>query len=71
METNKKELRQKYKALRQNLSETEREEVSLAIANSILTLPVWGKNYFHVFLPIVEKNDIDTELILHLLSGKD
>lgn len=71
METNKKELRQKYKVLRQNLSENQKEAMSLAIANRILSLPVWGKNYFHVFLPIVEQHEIDTELILHLLSGKD
>lgn len=71
MESNKKELRLKYKSLRQKLTETDKEEMSLAIANKLLSLPVWGKNYFHVFLPIVEHHEIDTELILHLLSGKD
>lgn len=71
MENNKKELRKKYKSLRQNFSETEIEENSLAIANKLLTLPIWEKIYFHVFLPIVEHKEVDTELILHLLSGKD
>lgn len=71
METNKKELRSKYKDLRKQLSEKEREEMSLAIANKLLELPIWEKNYFHVFLPITEQKEVDTELILHLLSGKD
>lgn len=68
---NKKELRLKYKSLRNLLSESELEEMSLAIANKILTLPIWEKNYFHIFLPITEHKEVNTEFILHLLSGKD
>lgn len=71
MQNNKKELRSKYKTLRQQLSENEMEEMNLAIANQLLKLPIWDKNYFHIFLPIKEHHEIDTELILHLLSGKD
>ena len=67
----KKELRQKYKALRSQLSEDDLEEMSLAIANKVLTLPIWEKTYFHIFLPISEQKEINTEFILHLLSGKD
>jgi 5-formyltetrahydrofolate cyclo-ligase len=67
----KKELRQKYKALRKQLSENELEEMSLAIANKLLKLPIWEKNYFHIFLPITEHQEVNTEFILHLLSGKD
>jgi 5-formyltetrahydrofolate cyclo-ligase len=68
---NKTELRQKYKALRNSLSENEIEEMSLAVANKILTLPIWEKTYFHIFLPITEQKEVNTEFILHLLSGKD
>lgn len=71
MENHKKELRSKYKALRKQLSENDREEMSLSIANQLLKLPIWDKNYFHVFLPIETHLEVDTELILHLLSGKD
>ncbi|WPR72069.1 5-formyltetrahydrofolate cyclo-ligase [Flavobacterium sp. NG2] len=71
MKSSKKELRLKYKKLRQNLSDIEIEDKSLAIANSLLKLPIWEKTYFHVFLPIEEQREVDTELILHLLSGKD
>ncbi|TDE46801.1 5-formyltetrahydrofolate cyclo-ligase [Flavobacterium rhamnosiphilum] len=67
----KKELRQKYKALRKQLSENELEEMSLAVANKLLKLPIWEKTYFHIFLPITEQKEINTEFILHLLSGKD
>lgn len=67
----KKELRTKYKTLRKKLTAIEIEEKSLAIANEILKLPIWEKTYFHVFLPITEQHEVDTEFILHLLSGKD
>jgi 5-formyltetrahydrofolate cyclo-ligase len=68
---NKKELRLEYKAKRQQLSESEAEQKSIAIANQLLSLPIWQHTYFHLFLPIVEKKEIDTEFILHLLSGRD
>ena len=68
---NKSDLRDKYKALRKLLSENEIEEMSLAIANKLLRLPIWDKTYFHVFLPITEQKEVDTEYILHVLSGKD
>jgi len=64
-------LRKKHKALRNSLSENEIEEKSLAIANKILTLPLWEQTYFHIFLPITEQKEINTEFILHVLSGKD
>ena len=67
----KKDLRIKYKSLRKAIPENELEEMSLAIANKILTLPIWEKTYFHVFLPILEQNEVNTEFILHLLAGKD
>ena len=67
----KKDLRQKYKALRNQLSENELEEMSLAIANKMLILPIWEKTYFHIFLPITKHKEVNTEFILHLLSGKD
>jgi 5-formyltetrahydrofolate cyclo-ligase len=67
----KKELRTKYKTLRKELTEIEIEEKSLAIANGLLPLAIWDKTYFHIFLPIVEHKEVDTEFILHLLSGKD
>ena len=75
---NKKELRAKYKALRQELSVDEIEDKSLAIANRMLqldTMPdgrqVWEKTYFHLFLTIEEQKEVETEFILQILAGKD
>ncbi|WP_298221482.1 5-formyltetrahydrofolate cyclo-ligase [Flavobacterium sp.] len=67
----KNELRKKYQLLRSQLSEHAVEEMSLDIANQLVTLPLWELKYFHVFLPILEKKEVDTEFILHVLAGKD
>lgn len=67
----KKELRIKFKSLRSELSRDDVAEKSLAIANKLLSLPIWEKEYFHLFLPISEMSEVDTEFILHILSGKD
>lgn len=67
----KKEARIKYKDLRQTLTPEERDEKSCAIANQLLQLPIWDKQYFHVFLSITEHFEVDTEYILHILAGKD
>jgi 5-formyltetrahydrofolate cyclo-ligase len=67
----KTELRAQYKAFRKSLSEESIEEMSLAIANCVLALDIWDKTYFHVFLPIEEQKEVNTEFLLHLLSGKD
>lgn len=67
----KKQLRQKYKALRSELTLEEIESNSLAIANNLLPLAIWDKLYFHLFLTIEEQKEIDTEFILQVLAGKD
>lgn len=67
----KKELRLKYKTLRQELTEDAIEQMSIAIANTALKLPIWDKTYFHIFLPIEKQKEINTEFLLHVLAGKD
>ncbi|WP_424492590.1 5-formyltetrahydrofolate cyclo-ligase [Salinimicrobium sp. GXAS 041] len=67
----KNEARLKYKKLRQELSSEEIEVQSLEIANNLLKLPVWEYSYFHLFLSITQKKEIDTEFILQILHGKD
>jgi 5-formyltetrahydrofolate cyclo-ligase len=67
----KKELRIKYKALRKALSPDEVDDKSLAIANKLLHLDIWGNIYFHLFLSIEEHKEINTEFILHILAAKD
>lgn len=67
----KKEIRTKYKNLRKELTENDIEDKSLAIANRLLSLNIWDKIYYHTFLSITELREINTEYILHILSGKD
>lgn len=67
----KDQLRKKYKALRKNLSDEIIENKSIQIANQTLQLPIWELQNFHLFLSIVKQKEIDTEPLLHLLSGKD
>ncbi|AYN69506.1 5-formyltetrahydrofolate cyclo-ligase [Euzebyella marina] len=69
----KKDLRSRYNALRNNLSDDALVNSSLSIANRALQLPtsVWKSDYYHLFLPIAEKKEIDTSFLLSILQGKD
>lgn len=67
----KKQLRIKYKSLRQNLSNNEIESLSLDIANQLLQLPIWSHSYYHLFLSILKHKEVNTEYILNILAGKD
>ena len=67
----KKELRNKYKTLRQHLTQDEIDDKSIAIANKMLQLDVWEKTYFHLFLTIEEQKEVETEFVLQILAGKD
>lgn len=67
----KAELRQTYKLLRKNLSEEQVEDLSLIIANQLLTLPIWDFEFYHTFLTIEEHHEVNTDYILNILSGKD
>ncbi len=64
-------LRALYKAKRDNLSLDEIEALSLEIANQSLNLPIWDKTYYHIFLPISNKKEVNTEYLLHILQGRD
>ena len=67
----KNKLRKKYILKRDELPSDKIEEFSLEIANKLLQLPIWDLEYYHLFLSITEKKEIDTEFILHILQGKD
>ena len=67
----KKELRQKYKELRKQLSENDIEEWSLQIANQLIRLDIWQHSFYHLFLPIESQKEVNTEYILQVLAGKD
>ncbi|MHC5200986.1 5-formyltetrahydrofolate cyclo-ligase [Myroides sp. LJL119] len=68
---NKDILRKKYNTLRLSLDNQTLEQFSLDIANTSLTLPIWDKSNYHIFLPITKKKEINTEYLLQILAGKD
>ena len=43
----------------------------MAIANRALSLSIWEQTYYHIFLPIVEKKEVNTQYLLHILQGRD
>ncbi|RAJ12153.1 5-formyltetrahydrofolate cyclo-ligase [Olleya aquimaris] len=64
-------LRKTYKTLRSQLSDETIDDLSLAIANQLLTLSIWEYSFYHVFLSIESQKEINTDFILNILSGKD
>ncbi|HET8753096.1 MAG TPA: 5-formyltetrahydrofolate cyclo-ligase, partial [Salinimicrobium sp.] len=67
----KNQLRIKYKKLREEIPSEEIQERSLEIANHLLELPIWDYSFYHLFLSISKKREVDTQAILHILQGKD
>jgi 5-formyltetrahydrofolate cyclo-ligase len=68
---NKAAARSMFSAKRKELSNLQIEEFSLQIANQCLQLPIWEKEFYHLFLPIQKQNEVNTEFLLHVLQGKD
>jgi 5-formyltetrahydrofolate cyclo-ligase len=68
---NKALLREKYSVLRSQLSFDSVEETSLQMANKVLDIPIWEKTYYHLYLPIVDKKEVNTEFLMHILQGRD
>ncbi len=67
----KKDARYQYSKQRATISEELLLHYSLCIANKLLELPIWSYDYYHIFLPILEKREVDTTFILSILQGKD
>ena len=67
----KQELRKKYKELRQAMPLEAIQDESLVIANKLLTLDIWSKTYFHIFLAMENQKEVHTDFILNILAGKD
>ena len=67
----KKYLRSIYTEPRENLTSRTISDSSLSIANRLLQLPNWNYSYYHLFLSITEKKEIDTSFIMSILQGKD
>lgn len=67
----KRELRQKYKAMRAALTDNEIADKSITIANKLLELDVWQNTYFHLFLTMENQKEVHTDCIQHILWGRD
>ena len=66
----KEEIRLNFTNLRNSLSPEEVSSASCAIAKMALSLPIWEHEYYHIFLSIKEKNEVDTGPILALLKDQ-
>lgn len=71
MDHSKEALRVYFSKKRGALSPEIQDSYSLDIANLCLKLPIWELEYFHLFLPISSKREVDTTLMLTLLQGRD
>ena len=67
----KHELRKIYKEKRNAISPFFISEKSIQITNNVLKLPIWRFDYFHIFLSIKRKKEVDTQPLITLLQGKD
>ncbi len=67
----KNDLRKKYTGLRTSVSPPLLTAQSLAISNRLLSLNIWKHSYYHLFLSIASKKEIDTSFLLSILQGKD
>ena len=68
---NKIKARKKYFKLREKLDNEQLVSKSISIANNALNLPIWEFNFFHIFLSIQNKVEVDTTPIINILIGKD
>ena len=68
MAATKKELRTKYKKLRQDLTQNEIRDLSVQISEQCLALDIWSKNVFHVFLSIQSLKEVDTQPLIQTLQ---
>lgn len=67
----KTELRKQYRQKRQQLTSETIDDLSLDIANQTLTLPIWDKKTYSIFLSIERQKEINTDFLLNILQGKD
>tara|TARA_B100000963_G_C22192681_1_gene479533 strand:+ start:25 stop:585 length:561 start_codon:yes stop_codon:yes gene_type:complete len=67
----KKALRILYKKKRDELDSVKIDELSIEIANQILTLPIWAFDNFHIFIGVDKLREIKTNYIISILQGRD
>lgn len=66
---NKSELRAIYKSKRKELSSEKANEISLQILKYLQSMEIWENSNFHIFIPILNQNEINTlPIINHLFQ---
>lgn len=63
----KSELRTIYKCKRIELSSDEVNQISLRILENLKSLEIWENSTFHIFIPILNRNEINTLPIINYL----
>ena len=71
MKNNKSELRRIYSLKRKNLTNNQILQRSISITKKLLEVPIWDKEFYHIFLTSKKKNEIHTKYILSMLAQKD
>ncbi len=61
------ELRTLYKKKRKSLSEEEILDRSKKILNQARNMPIWNKDYYHIFLPIERHFEVNTWPFIHFI----
>ncbi|MEO1012207.1 MAG: 5-formyltetrahydrofolate cyclo-ligase [Bacteroidota bacterium] len=67
----KQGLRQKYSALRKDISSTTLLYSSLRVTKHVLQLPIWSFQHYHIFMPITEKKELHTAYLRYILLQRD
>lgn len=67
----KADLRLLYSQRRNQIPPEKISDASLLISNKVLDIPIWDYDYYHIFLPIPHKKEIDTVFLLSILQGRD
>ena len=71
MKNNKSELRNTYSLKRKNLSDYQINKRSILISKKLLDIPIWDKEFYHIFLTSKKNNEIETKFILSILAKKN
>ena len=71
MKNNKSELRNTYSLKRKNLSDYQINKRSILISKKLLDIPIWDKEFYHIFLTSKKNNEIETKFILSMLAQKN
>ena len=67
----KKQLRILYQNKRDKLSINKIHNLSIALSNKCLEIPIWNFENFHIFLTSLTKKEIDTSILLSVIMAKD